>query len=239
MNPLPVLVTPLARAKQRARRRAAAMGGTMFVVAMTIAVLSAIGVWAIQSAALEVRMAGYERQNAQTHYLAEYGILAAMQDLAPGFIQNILPIAVCGVGGTREVCTSAPWSAADPANAKPLGKACHRWSNATALTSQFIPSGMTAIDSMDAGAPGSFGLNTLQGDFNVELTEVAQGPQQQGTSTGGMVFYWVTLQSDGKTQQALSGTNYAAYYGSEGDEQLRTRVLAGPIAPLNLTGCPQ
>ena len=239
MNALPVNA-PLAAAKRRARRRSTAMGGTMFVVAMTIAVLSAIGVWAIQSAALEVRMAGYERQNAQTHYLAEYGILSAMQDLAPGYIQNILPIAVCGVGGTREVCTSSPWSSADP-NAKPLGKACHRWSNATQLTSQFIPSGMSAIDSMDGGVPGSLGMNNLTGDFNVELTEVAQGPQQQGTSTGGMVFYWVTLQSDGKTQQALdtSAPNYTAYYGSEGDEQLRTRVLAGPIAPLNLTGCPQ
>ena len=49
----------------------------MFVVAMTIAVLGAIGMWAIQSAALEVRMAGFGRQATQTHYLAEYGALAA------------------------------------------------------------------------------------------------------------------------------------------------------------------
>src|SRR5580704_882781 len=71
----------LPRAKRRASRRRTSAGGTMFVVAMTLAVLSTIGAWALQSAALEVRMAGYERQNTQTHYLAEYGVLAAMQDL--------------------------------------------------------------------------------------------------------------------------------------------------------------
>ncbi len=74
----------LGAAKTRAFRRATSAGGTMFVVAMTLAVLSTIGAWALQSAALEVRMAGYERQSTQTHYLAEYGVMAAMQDLSPG-----------------------------------------------------------------------------------------------------------------------------------------------------------
>jgi hypothetical protein len=212
----------------------------MFVVAMTIAVLGAIGMWAIQSAALEVRMAGYERQSAQTHYLAEYGALAAMQDLAPGYVQAILPLAVCGVGGVRETCNTVPWPVADP-SASPMGKSCHRWANAAATTTQFMPSNMSALDGADAGTPGSFGLAPTVGDFNVELSQVAQGPQAPGTSTGpgSMVFYWVTLASDGKTQQPLSGTNYTAFYGSEGDEQLWSRVLVGPMPPLNLSGCPQ
>jgi hypothetical protein len=212
----------------------------MFVVAMTIAVLGSIGAWAVQSAALEVRMAGYERQNTQTHYLAEYGILSASQDLGPGYAQQLVGLAVCGTGGTREACNNAQWSVADP-NATTLSKSCHRWTNATQATTQFIPSGMTPLDSADGGgAPGSFGVSNTVGDFNVELTEVAQGPTVSGTSGGptGMFFYYVTLTSDGKTQQALSGTNYAAFYGSEGDEQLRSRVVVGPMPQINLTGCP-
>jgi hypothetical protein len=73
--------SPLGAAKRRALRRRSSSGGTMFVVAMTIAVLSTVGAWALQSAALEVRMAGYERQSTQTHYLTEYGLVATAQDL--------------------------------------------------------------------------------------------------------------------------------------------------------------
>ena len=41
-------------------------------------------------------MAGYERQNTQTHYLAEYGVMAAMQDLAPSVAGNVINNAMCG-----------------------------------------------------------------------------------------------------------------------------------------------
>ena len=43
----------------------------MFVVAMTIAVLASVGIYALAAAANEVRTSGNERQNTQTHYLAE------------------------------------------------------------------------------------------------------------------------------------------------------------------------
>jgi hypothetical protein len=228
----------LSSAKLRAARRASSHGGTMFVVAMTVAVLAALGVWAIQSAALEVRMAGCERQNMQTHYLAEYGILGAMQNLTSGMDSKILSIACNGdpVSGNHEACLSAPWNTADPL-AQPPGKTCHRWPSAAAINQFYLPNGPAALDAADGGVPGSLGPTSMQGDFNVELTEVAQGPAMQGNSMGQNTYtYWVTLQADGKTQQALSpSSNYTAYYGSEGDELLRSRVRVGPTS--QVVGC--
>jgi len=232
----------LAGAKRRAASRASSDGAVMFVVAMTITVLAALGAWALQSAAMEVRMAGYERQNTQTHYLSEYGVLAAMQSLNATYAPAILPVAVVGVGGVRAQCLSAPTQ--NNASASCMAKACFRWSASQSTlniynTAYTYPATAApyAIDpsSVTGTTPGSFGLTSMQGDFAVELTEPVQGPAQAGTS--GMNFYWVTLTSYGKTQQSTSPNN-TALYNSEGDEVLRTRVLAGPIPALNVTTCP-
>ncbi len=61
-------------AKRRAALRRHEGGAVMFIVAMMIAVLGSVGVYALAAAATEVRTSGNERQNTQTHYLAEYGI---------------------------------------------------------------------------------------------------------------------------------------------------------------------
>ena len=53
----------------------------MFIVAMTLAVLASVGVYALAAAANEVRTSGNERQNTQTHYLAEYGVLGAAHEM--------------------------------------------------------------------------------------------------------------------------------------------------------------
>jgi hypothetical protein len=187
-------------------------------------------------------MAGYERQNTQTHYISEYGVLAAMQTLNATYAPAILPVAVMGVNGQRATCLSAPTQ--NNPSASCLAKACFRWTTSQGTMSIFNPaytnpatSSPYAIDpsAVTGTTPGSFGLTSMQGDFAVELTEPAQGPPQAGTS--GMYFYWVTLTSYGKTQQSTSPNN-TALYNSEGDEVLRTRVLAGPIPPLNVTTCP-
>jgi hypothetical protein len=232
--------TPLVGAKLRAARRATSDGAVMFVVAMTITVLAALGAWSLQSAALEVKMSGYERQSTQTHYISEYGVLAAMQSLTATYAAAVIPVAVTGVSGVRAKCVSAP-IATNP-NASCLAKACFRWLNSQATVAIYNPSYTSpattspyAIDpsSTTGTTPGSFGLTSMQGDFAVEMTEPAQGPAQAGTS--GQYFYWVTLTSYGQTENTGTGT---ALYNSQGDEVLRTRVLAGPIQGLNITTCP-
>ena len=58
----------------------------LFVVAMVIAVLASVGLYALAAASIEVRASGNERQNTQTHYLAEYGILAAIDPTELGYV---------------------------------------------------------------------------------------------------------------------------------------------------------
>ncbi len=74
----------LALAKRRAALRRREGGAVMFVVAMTLAVLASVGIYALAAAATEVRTSGNERQNTQTHYLAEYGVLGAAREMAGG-----------------------------------------------------------------------------------------------------------------------------------------------------------
>ena len=55
----------------------------MFIVAMTLAVLASLGLYALASASNEMKTSGFERQNAQTHYLSEYGVLGGADDMNP------------------------------------------------------------------------------------------------------------------------------------------------------------
>jgi hypothetical protein len=225
--------TPRALAQHRAARRASSGGGVMFIVAMTLAVLAGLGAWALQSAALEVRMAGYERQNTQTHYVSEYGVLAAMQNVGAN------PTIVTVAKQTPATdCWSVPTAADTSANAS--GLACFRWDNSQAALSALpgstyaAPPGLTfystpssgpyAIDPSSTSASGSLGYTSLQGDFRVELSEPAAGPPLPGGGTQ----YWVTISSYGQT--GLSADAGAAQFNSQGNETLRARVLV-PVAP--------
>src|SRR5260221_14125130 len=64
-------------ARTRAKRRAESHGGIIFIVAMTLAVLGSIGVFALRSASLEIRASGAGRQRTQAHHLAAFGGIGA------------------------------------------------------------------------------------------------------------------------------------------------------------------
>ena len=49
----------LHQAKRNARRRATQSGAVVFIVAMTLAVLASLGLYALQSASAEVKTSGY------------------------------------------------------------------------------------------------------------------------------------------------------------------------------------
>ena len=70
-------------AKMRASKRRDSAGAVMFIVAMTLAVLGALGGYALVQASDEIRTSGYERQSAQSHYLSEYGVLGGAADVNP------------------------------------------------------------------------------------------------------------------------------------------------------------
>ncbi len=56
-------------------------GAVAFIVAMTLAMLATIGIYALNAASNEVAAVGDERQAAQTEYVAEQGVLAGIESL--------------------------------------------------------------------------------------------------------------------------------------------------------------
>ncbi|MGH7437243.1 MAG: hypothetical protein ACRENE_16325, partial [Polyangiaceae bacterium] len=87
-----MIPAPLEQARRRTRRRRGEAGAVMFVVSMMITVLAAVGMFALAASATEVRTAGNERQNAQTHFLSQYGILALARETEAGHGPAILSL---------------------------------------------------------------------------------------------------------------------------------------------------
>ncbi len=70
--------------KRAEQRKRAERGAALFVVVLVLTLLTAVGLFAAQSATLVDRASGYSRQAAQTAYLAEYAVLASATQLGSG-----------------------------------------------------------------------------------------------------------------------------------------------------------
>jgi hypothetical protein len=222
----------VALARQRTLRRRGEAGAVMFVVSMMVTVLAAVGMFALAASATEVRAAGNERQSAQTHYLAGYGILAFAREAEQGKVQSYVSL----MKSNPDVCLSLPLPSVTymvSGNESALAKACYRISGPEF---QKIGAWSTAPSTAYAGtqpyypttaAPGSLGPVLINPGFFVEVTDVSSR-NAPGYSTGSCSFAVVTGTSFGVTQPMV-GTTVA--YGAEGQEMQRARFVAGPMCP--------
>jgi hypothetical protein len=217
-------------AKRRSSRRRKEGGAIMFVVAMTTAVLASVGVYALAASANEVRTSGNERQNTQTHYLSEYGVLGITHEMVSGKAQFYLGLMLTSPDNP---CVALPGV---PSTAAPVTKACRRLGSAelgAAWTGTTITvpygNGTTTPAYTTGVAPGSFGPIPMYGDFFVELTEPlqAQAPPRYATDLH-FCFIEMTATSSGITQPIIAGQPTGAY-ANEGVEVQRARIIAGPV----------
>jgi hypothetical protein len=231
----------LALAKRRATLGRRDEGAVMFIVAMTLAVLASVGVYALAAAATEVRTSGNERQNTQTHYLSEYGVLGAAREMTGS--RALFTVKLMKSTTYRDTnCVSLQGV---PATAPPAALACVRMGGAELGASWLINppvtqygGSTTPAQPYTAGmAPGSLGSTPTLGDFFVELTEPMQldAPARFSTNTNAC-FAQITVTSFGLTQSIYPGAANAvtAQFGGEGVETQRARLVAGPLIP-----CPQ
>lgn len=231
-------------AKRRGARRRREAGAAMFIVAMTLAVLASLGMYALAATQNEVRTSGNERQNTQTHYLAEYGILGLAHDLTGtkaqlvvGLMNNRSLTDVQASNPTQgNTCISLPGA--------PAGTACHRFEMQDFTGGGFAswvgpivsPYGSTTSPPpayTPGVAPGSLGPVPMNGSFFVELTEPAPtnppaGYQLSQSNQASFKFDVITASAYGVTQAVIPG-NTAAQIGTEGLEADRARIKAGPI----------
>lgn len=197
----------------------------MFIVAMVLAVLASVGIYALAAASNEIRTSGNERQSAQSHYLAQYGIIAAAQELASTRAQFYLGLMLSQPDVN---CVSLQGV---PASASPITKACWRMGmQELASSSGWTPNAATVPYSFPtpyAGAPGSLGPTPLRPDFYIELTEPTTTATPARYALGlQFCFIQITTTSVGITQPQYP-TN--VFFAGEGLEMQRARLVAGPI----------
>jgi hypothetical protein len=220
----------LALAKNRGSRRRRDAGAVMFIVAMTLAVLASIGVYALAAASNEVKTAGNERQSAQTHYMSQYGILTAAEELASAKAQLYLGLMLSAPDTN---CISL--QGVNTVGADPMVAACRRmtatefytasnWSMKPTVTYQSMTN--TPFDPQVA-LPGSLGPVPVTADFFVELT----APTMASAATryalnAQFCFIQFTATSMGETQPQYGAS---VYFGGESLEMQRARLVAGPV----------
>ncbi len=224
-------MSSLALAKKRTLRRRGEAGAVMFIVSMMVTVLAAVGMFALAASATEAKTAGNERQNSQTHYLAEYGILAFARESESGKVQSIVSL----MKSNPDSCVTLPLPSSSyvPAGKESdLTKGCYRFTPAqfqqmgSWSTSMATAYGGTAPYTPSTALPGSLGPVPMSPAFFVEVTD-AQIRDVAGFS-GDCHFVVMTGTSFGLTQpQAGAALNIA--YGAVGQELQRARYVAGPL----------
>ena len=222
----------LAKRRSRARRRDG--GAAMFIITMMLSVLASVGIYALAAASSEVRASGNERQNTQTHYLAEYGILGVADQISTSKAQWYLGLML---SQPDTPCLALPNLLPTSTPTPPaLSLACRRLglpelSNAWAVNPSIVPySGTTAFAA--STDPGSLGPIPMRGDLFVELTDPAQAnaPPRYALNLN-FCFIGLTASSNGLTQPLYNGATSPtkASYAAEGVEVQRARIIVGPI----------
>ncbi len=208
----------------------------MFIVAMTLAVLGSVGIFALAAAAMEVRTSGNERQNTQTHYMAEYGVVGAAHELTSATVKWQLGVMLdpASRDGLKPGSTNVPCLALQnvPATEDVTTLACRRLGSAE-LGAPWAPTAITVpyastTPLMSNVDPGSLGPVPMAGDFFVELTDPfkANTPARYALDLN-FCFIEMTVTAGGITQPVFA--NNTAQAAGEGIEVQRARLVAGPI----------
>ena len=198
-------------------------GAALFVVVLVLTLLAAIGVFAAKASGIGELTAGYERQNTQNHYVAEYGMLAAQAELGHNATQYDWWIADGG-----EPC--AINRNVDGGAYRP---SCYKLKAANAQDR--LPAGRVLFQEGGVAAPGSFGPSDVMGDFEVQMTDLGPAPDAVvGSNVGeAKTFHYrqVTLTSAGQVRPTPVGACDPGATVVQGTDTVRAHVTFGPVDP--------
>ncbi|MBW2529167.1 MAG: hypothetical protein JRI23_33635 [Deltaproteobacteria bacterium] len=208
--------------RNRLARRGAERGAAVFVVVLIVTVLSALGLFAVRSAALANTTAGYSRQMTQSHYVTEYGVSLAAGELGGPARQNY---AEEMRSGTHTGCDSLSTV-----------------SNATCFQIHGLAF-EKRIDSLQSGAvlilADGLGLAANEGAMLVELTELRPRPNMRGMALTGLGaeamprYHDVTVTATGQVRPQSTNPNQcdAISRQAAGVEMSRAHLIVGPLTP--------
>jgi hypothetical protein len=207
----PLCVKRLAARRQR--------GAAVMLVVLILAMLMGIGLVAARTAQLSIGASGYDRQMTQTHYVTQYGIVAATSELSSarlaGYIRTMAlsPDTQCSQGLLQLYVPDYT---------------CYRFGYQD-LQTQAAQTFMPAV-------PGTaLGNANIEADWLVEMSDLAPAAPVAGmdlTSSGAsnLRFMAVTLTSTGQVRPTTLGTNSQTTIGlSASVETQRAHLLVGPL----------
>ena len=169
-------MSPPTSCKRQHTRARAHEGMALMLVLLLIVMVTAAGVFAAQSTAFEIRSSGFLRQASQTHYVAQSGVIASLDEMRT----------YCSayVGLMRQQVASGtvmrPAWAAEP----PL-----QWHfELSDFSARYAGGGifLPATPGMGGLTPGSLGATALQPGFRTDATILAEVPTPMvGFGVGG------------------------------------------------------
>jgi hypothetical protein len=170
----------------------------MFIVAVTLGLLAAMGVYGLSATAVDVRSAGHMREAAQGQSAAEHVIALTAETFTPGTTGELIRAMQSGTGGSGDVqstkCSTANAfnTSTEPNSQYRAAQACLSWN----LTEMENLNKGTPSDPLNpwvnmTGTPGvdrstfsadSFGENPDKAFIRVEVTDPVDIPPPPGTS---------------------------------------------------------
>jgi hypothetical protein len=100
---VPIASIDRARRIARARTRAKSAGAAMFIVAITLAMLAAMGVYGLSATAIDVRAAGHLRESVQAQSAAEHAVMLTAESFTPGTAGELVRAMQSGKEGSAAV----------------------------------------------------------------------------------------------------------------------------------------
>jgi hypothetical protein len=159
----------------------------MFIVAVTLGLLAAMGVYGLSTTAIDVRSAGHLREAAQAQVAAEHALVLTADSFTPGTAGEIIKAMQAGQTSSGTDIQATKCSTANPYNASTnaeyrAAQACLSWSVAEM---QRISKGVNAwtLDptTNTTFTPDSFGPVNTQAYIRVEVTNPVDIPPPPGT----------------------------------------------------------
>jgi len=218
--------TLLTSAKLRARRRRSASGAIMFILAVTLAVLASLGLYAMRAASTEVKTSGYLRQSAQSQYLSTYGVLATTQSMGGTLGQMQIASATSATHDTGCISLGSIVN-----NAGFRSQTCRRVGSDEVQGMLWNNGPVRAVEKYQAGRPGGMGPFPIEGDYFVEITDPARRESAPGNGGLSMCFVETTLSAYGRTQPDVMALGLAngQEIATQNLQLSRARIIAGPM----------
>ncbi|MBN9161128.1 MAG: hypothetical protein J0I07_09205 [Myxococcales bacterium] len=221
-----------ALARARARRDSA--GAAMFIVAITLGLLAAMGIYGLSATAIDIRSAGHLRQSAQAQSAAEHALVLTAETFTPGTTGEIVKAMQSGRTGAGTDIQATNCKTANAFNAGTNAEfrgaqACLSWSVAEMqhMAKNVNPWTLDGT-TQTTFSPQSFGDVPQRAYVRVEVTNPVDIPPPPGTGLNDrFTFTQVTVTTFVDMKNAATPVA-ASTTPAESIAQGRGRLTVGP-----------